>query len=109
MNKSVWQDGVSFQKFGKLEEDKKTDILIIGGGMAYTFVKANGGKIGSSICEDDQMEVALAIQKKAQEKGVSMDDSELLSQFCGNVDKSVVGKFLSTGIRIHWSGIYGTD
>ena len=60
-------------KIGVLENLlDKVDNLIIGGGMAYTFVKANGGKIGSSICEDDQMDVALAIQKKAQEKGVNL-------------------------------------
>jgi phosphoglycerate kinase len=37
--------------------------------MAYTFVKARGGKIGTSICEDDQLEVARAIEKKAADKG----------------------------------------
>ena len=40
--------------------------------MAYTFVKANGGKIGNSICEDDQMDVAKAIEKKAADKGVKI-------------------------------------
>ncbi|HBL74362.1 MAG: phosphoglycerate kinase [Bacteroidetes bacterium GWF2_42_66] len=50
----------------------KVDNLIIGGGMTYTFVKANGGKIGNSICEDDYLEMALAIQKKAAEKGVKL-------------------------------------
>ena len=49
-------------KIGVLENlIDKVDNLIIGGGMAYTFVKANGGKIGNSICEDDQIEVAKAI------------------------------------------------
>ena len=60
-------------KIGVLENlIDKVDNLIIGGGMAYTFVKANGGKIGNSICEDDQFEVAKAIQKKAQEKNVNL-------------------------------------
>ena len=60
-------------KIGVLENLlDKVDNLIIGGGMAYTFVKANGGKIGNSICEDDQMEVAKAIEKKAKEKGVNL-------------------------------------
>src|SRR5574344_2854477 len=46
-------------KIGVLENlIDKVDNLIIGGGMAYTFVKANGGKIGNSICEDDQLDVA---------------------------------------------------
>lgn len=48
------------------------DNMIIGGGMAYTFVKAQGGKIGKSLCEDDQMELALDILKKAEEKGVKL-------------------------------------
>ena len=60
-------------KIGVLENLlEKVDNLIIGGGMAYTFVKANGGKIGNSICEDDQMDVARAIEKKAKEKGVNL-------------------------------------
>jgi len=60
-------------KIGVLENlIDKVDNLIIGGGMAYTFVKANGGKIGNSICEDDQMDVAKAIEKKAAEKGVKI-------------------------------------
>lgn len=40
--------------------------------MAYTFVKANGGKIGNSICEDDQIDTAKAIEKKAADKGVKL-------------------------------------
>lgn len=60
-------------KIGVLENlIDKVDNLIIGGGMAYTFVKANGGKIGNSICEDDQMDVAKAIEKKAADKGVKI-------------------------------------
>lgn len=50
----------------------KVDEMIIGGGMAYTFVKAQGGKIGDSICEDDKMELALNILKAAKEKGVKI-------------------------------------
>ncbi len=48
------------------------DSMIIGGGMVYTFKKAMGGKIGNSICEDDQMELALQTLKKAEEKGVKI-------------------------------------
>ena len=51
---------------------EKVDNLVIGGGMAYTFVKAQGGKIGDSICEDDQLQVALDILKAAQDKGVKV-------------------------------------
>ncbi|MFD0795834.1 phosphoglycerate kinase [Maribacter chungangensis] len=48
----------------------KVDDLIIGGGMTYTFVKAQGGQVGDSICEDDKMELAMEILKQAKEKGV---------------------------------------
>ncbi len=50
----------------------KVDHLIIGGGMTYTFVKAKGGKVGDSICEDDKMDLALDILKQAEEKGVKV-------------------------------------
>lgn len=50
----------------------KVDNLILCGGMTYTFAKAQGGKIGLSICEDDKLELALDIMKKAQEKGVNL-------------------------------------
>ena len=48
------------------------DNMIIGGGMVYAFIKAQGGKIGRSLCEDDQQELALNILKKAEEKGVKV-------------------------------------
>ncbi|MFI2741712.1 phosphoglycerate kinase [Zhouia sp. PK063] len=50
----------------------KVDNLIIGGGMTYTFVKAQGGKIGDSICEDDKQELALNILKEAKAKNVAV-------------------------------------
>lgn len=50
----------------------KVDHLIIGGGMTYTFIKALGGSIGNSICEDDKMELALDIIEKAKAKGVQL-------------------------------------
>lgn len=50
----------------------KVDNLIIGGGMTYTFVKARGGNIGDSICEDDFLETAKTIEKVAKEKGVKL-------------------------------------
>jgi len=50
----------------------KVDNLIIGGGMTYTFVKAKGGKVGDSICEDDKMELALEILKQAEAKNVNI-------------------------------------
>jgi phosphoglycerate kinase len=50
----------------------KVDNLIIGGGMAYTFLKAMGYEIGSSLCEEDRLELCLALMKKAEEKGVKL-------------------------------------
>lgn len=50
----------------------KVDHLIVGGGMTYTFVKALGGQVGDSICEDDKMPLALEILKQAKEKGVEV-------------------------------------
>jgi phosphoglycerate kinase len=50
----------------------KVDNLILGGGMTFTFVKANGGNIGTSLCENDYLEMALKIQKIAAEKGVKI-------------------------------------
>ncbi|MEH0157533.1 phosphoglycerate kinase [Limibacter armeniacum] len=46
--------------------------IIIGGGMAYTFFKAKGGSIGSSLCEEDKLDLALELIKKAEEKGVNL-------------------------------------
>ncbi|BDW92400.1 phosphoglycerate kinase [Muricauda ruestringensis] len=50
----------------------KVDNLIIGGGMTYTFIKAQGGKVGDSICEDDKMDLALDILKQAKAKNVQV-------------------------------------
>ena len=50
----------------------KVDNLILCGGMTYTFAKAQGGKIGNSICEDDKLDVALDVIKKAKENGVNL-------------------------------------
>jgi len=50
----------------------RVNNLIIGGGMTYTFIKAQGGKIGKSLCEEDKLDLALEILKKAKEKGVNV-------------------------------------
>ena len=50
----------------------KVDHLIIGGGMAYTFIKAQGGEIGNSLCESDKLDLAIDILKKAEAKGVKI-------------------------------------
>ena len=81
-------------KIGVLENlIDKVDNMIIGGGMAYTFVKANGGKIGNSICEDDQLEVAKAIEKKAADKNVKIvmaTDVLATNDFSGNGENKIV-------------------
>ena len=50
----------------------KVDNLIVTGGMTYTFTKAQGGKIGLSICEDDKLDLALELMQKAKDKGVNL-------------------------------------
>ncbi len=50
----------------------KVDNLILCGGMTYTFAKAQGGKVGNSICENDKLDLALDIMKKAKQKGVNL-------------------------------------
>ncbi len=50
----------------------RVDNLIIAGGMTYTFIRARGGKIGKSLCEEDKLDLALEVMKKAEEKGVRL-------------------------------------
>ena len=71
----------------------KVDTLIIGGGMAYTFAKAQGGKIGISLCEDDYLEYALNMIKKAEEKGVKLllpVDNIIGDQFSNDANTQIV-------------------
>ncbi len=68
--------------------EKATDI-IIGGGMAYTFFKAMGGNIGSSLCEDDRLETAKALLENAKAKGVNIhlpEDSLLADNFAADAN-----------------------
>ena len=70
---------------------RATDI-IIGGGMAYTFLKARGGKIGNSLCEDDRLQTALDILEKAKQKNVSIhlpEDSIIADKFDVNANTDV--------------------
>ena len=70
--------------------DKASDI-IIGGGMAYTFLKAMGGKVGKSLCEEDRLDTANDIMKKADAKGVCIHlppDSIIADKFDANADTS---------------------
>lgn len=58
-------------KIGVIENlADKVDTLIIGGGMAYTFIKAKGGRIGASLCEEDKLELAVQLMEKAREKNI---------------------------------------
>ncbi len=94
-------------KIGVLENlIDKVDNLIIGGGMAYTFVKANGGKIGNSICEDDQMDVAKAIENKAADKVVIIFMS---TDFLSTDDFSGKGTNKITSINEIPDGFEGVD
>ncbi|MBK8611669.1 MAG: phosphoglycerate kinase [Chitinophagaceae bacterium] len=70
---------------------RATDI-IIGGGMAYTFLKARGGKIGASLCEDDRLQTALDILEKAKQKNVSShlpEDAVIADKFAADANTEV--------------------
>lgn len=67
----------------------KVDNLIIGGGMAYTFVKARGGEIGKSLVELDKLDLATELVKKADEKGVNLvlpTDAQIADKFANDAD-----------------------
>ncbi len=81
-----------------------TDI-IIGGGMAYTFYKAQGGEIGNSLCEDDRLETAKELLKKADEKGVCIHlpaDSIIADKFAADANTSSA---VNTEIPNGWMGL----
>lgn len=83
----------------------KVDHLIIGGGMTYTFVKAKGGKVGDSICEDDKMDLAMEILRKAKEKGVKVHipvDVIAADDFANNANTQITG---SDEIPDGWQGL----
>ena len=72
---------------------EKVDKLIIGGGMAFTFLKAQGHKIGKSICEEDKLELARDILKKAEEKKVEIllpVDSHVAKDYSNDAEDSIV-------------------
>jgi phosphoglycerate kinase len=84
--------------------EKATDI-IIGGGMAYTFFKAEGGQIGNSLCEDDRCEMARDLIKKATAKGVCIhlpSDSIIADKFSADAECSSA---LSMEIPDGWMGL----
>jgi phosphoglycerate kinase len=84
--------------------ERATDI-IIGGGMAYTFMKAEGGIIGSSLCEEDRIDTALGIIKQAEEKGVCIhlpSDSVIADKFAADAQTSMAP---SNNIPGGWMGL----
>ena len=83
----------------------KVDNLILCGGMTYTFAKAQGGKIGNSIVEDDKLELALDIMKQAKEKGVNLVlgvDCVAADAFSNDANTQVVA---ATEIPEGWEGL----
>lgn len=84
--------------------ERATDI-IIGGGMAYTFLKARGGKIGASLCEDDRLATALEILEKAKQKNVSIhlpEDSVIADKFAADANTNTCP---SDAIPDGWLGL----
>ena len=84
--------------------ERATDI-IIGGGMAYTFMKAQGGKIGNSLCEEDRLQTATDLLKKAEAKGVCIhlpSDSIIADKFDANANTSASP---SNAIPDGWMGL----
>lgn len=83
----------------------KIDHLIIGGGMSFTFIKAQGGAIGDSICEDDKMDLALDILRLAKEKNVQLHlpvDVLAADDFSNSANTQVVD---ITAIPSEWQGL----
>ncbi len=84
---------------------EKVDTIIIGGGMAYTFFRAMGHSIGTSICEDDKLELALGLLKKAKEKGVNFllpVDNVIAREYA---EDSVFMRIYSDSIPDGWMGL----
>jgi len=83
----------------------KVDNLIIGGGMAYTFAKAQGGKIGKSLVEEDKLDLANELIKKAKEKGVNLllpTDSIIADNFSNDANTDTAN---NDSIKDGWMGL----
>jgi phosphoglycerate kinase len=81
------------------------DHIIIGGGMAYTFFKAQGGQIGKSLCEDERLQTCIEILEKAKAKGVSIhlpSDSVIADNFAADANTQNCG---SNAIPDGWMGL----
>lgn len=84
---------------------QRASDIIIGGGMAYTFMKARGGKIGSSLCEDDRQKMAMEILEQAKQKGVSIhlpEDSVIADKFAADANTNTCP---SDAIPDGWMGL----
>ncbi|MCO5237080.1 MAG: phosphoglycerate kinase [Chitinophagaceae bacterium] len=84
---------------------KKANDIIIGGGMAYTFIKAQGGKIGNSLCEEDRLDIARDLLKRAAEMGVNIhlpSDSVIADKFDADAQVSTAP---SNAIPDGWLGL----
>ena len=82
----------------------KVDRVLIGGGMAYTFLKAQGKTVGSSLCEDDRLDIALAVINKAADKNVELllpSDHLVADSFSETANIKVVGGNIPDG----WIGL----
>jgi len=82
----------------------KVDRVLIGGGMAYTFLKAQGKTVGSSLCEDDRLDTALAVINKAAKKNVELllpSDHLVADSFSETANTKVVGDNIPDG----WMGL----
>jgi phosphoglycerate kinase len=81
------------------------DTLIVGGGMAYTFIKANGGQVGKSLVEEDKIDLALKLMEKAKSKGVNLllpVDSVVADAFAADAKTQIC---LSNDIPDGWMGL----
>ena len=84
---------------------EKVDTLIVGGGMSYTFMKAQGHSIGNSLCEEDKLDLAREMLRKAKDKGVSLllpVDNKAGDKFDANCDIKIVD---SDDIPDGWMGM----
>ena len=83
----------------------KVDNLVIGGGMAYTFAKAQGGKTGKSLVEEDKLDLAIELIKKAKEKGVNLllpADSVIADNFSNDAKTDIAD---NDNIKDGWMGL----
>lgn len=84
---------------------ERVDNLIIGGGMSYTFFKAMGGKIGNSLVEEDKLDLALSLIKKAKELGVNLElpiDSVVADNFSNDANTNIS---MNNAIEDGWMGL----